>query len=61
MTIKDHKRLYTIKEAAEYLGHTVWGIRTLIWGKTFPVVRYGRKQWIDIYDMEKFIEKNKNK
>jgi len=53
------KRLYTIKEAAEYLGHTVWGIRSLIWGKVLPVVKHGRKQFLDLYDLEKFIESNK--
>ena len=25
------KRLYTLKEAAVYLGHTEWGMRELIW------------------------------
>jgi len=53
------KRLYTVKEAAEYLGHTVWGLRSLIWAKTLPVVQHGRKQFLDLYDMEAFIERNK--
>lgn len=55
------KRLYTVKEAATYLGHTVWGLRSLIWSKTLPVVQNGRKQFIDIFDMDKFIEQNKSK
>jgi len=54
------KRLYTVKEAAEYLGHTVWGLRSLIWSKTLPVVQNGRKQFVDIFDLNTFIEKNKN-
>jgi hypothetical protein len=53
------KRLYTIPESAEYLGHTEWGVRSLIWAKKLPVVRHGRKQWLDIYDLDNFIEKNK--
>ena len=53
------KRLYTVKEAADYLGHTVWGIRSLIWAKTLPVVQNGRKQFIDLFDMDAFIESNK--
>ncbi len=32
------KRLFTLKEAAEYLGRTVWGMRELIW-KKIPVVK----------------------
>jgi len=53
------KRLYTVKEAAEYLGHTVWGIRSLVWSKTLPVVQHGRKQFLDLFDLNAFIEKNK--
>ena len=29
------KRLYTLKEAAEYLGRSEWGMRELIWGVAF--------------------------
>jgi hypothetical protein len=54
------KRLFTLKEAATYLGQTEWGMRCLIWKKFIPVVRYGRKQFLDIYDLENFIEANKN-
>jgi excisionase family DNA binding protein len=53
------KRLYSVKEAAKYLGHTVWGIRSLIWSGTFPIIQYGRKQYIDITDLDDFIGKNK--
>jgi len=53
------KRLFTIKEGATYMGHTDWGIRSLIWAKKLQVVRYGRKQWLDIKDMDAFIENNK--
>jgi excisionase family DNA binding protein len=55
------KRLYTLKEAAEYLGRSVWGMRDLIWSQVIPVVKqYGsRKMYIDIEDLEAFIEKNK--
>lgn len=54
------KRLYSVKEAAEYLGHTIWGIRSLIWSKTMPVVQTGRKQYLDLYDLESFIDTNKS-
>ena len=55
------KRLYTLKEAAEYLWRSVWGMRDLIWSQVIPVVKqYGsRKMYIDIEDLEAFIEKNK--
>jgi hypothetical protein len=57
------KRLYTLKEASEYLGRTVYAVRELIWTGLLPVVRHsdrrGSKQWVDINDLEYFIEKNK--
>jgi excisionase family DNA binding protein len=56
------KRLYTLKEAAKYLGRPVWGVRELIWSRVIPVVKqHGcRKMYLDINDLEAFIEKNKS-
>ncbi len=56
------KRLYTLKEAAEYLGRSVWGIRELIWSQVLPVVKQDkrRKMYINIKDLDDFIEKNKS-
>ena len=55
------KRLFTLKEAAEYLGRSVWGVRELVWSKVIPVVKQDgcRKQYMDINDLDTFIEKNK--
>ena len=55
------KRLYTVKEAAMYLGRSTWGVRELIWTGRIPVVRpEGRKIFLDILDLEKFIDQNKS-
>ncbi len=56
------KRLYTLKEGAKYLGRTEWGMRTLIWAGKIPIVRGdgSRKIYIDIADLEEFIEGNKS-
>lgn len=55
------KRLYSLKDAAEYLGRSVWGMRDLVWSQAIPVVmqRGSRKIFVDIVDLEDFIEKNK--
>jgi hypothetical protein len=55
------KRLFTLKEGAEYLGRTVWGVRELIWSQIIPVVKQdkGRKMYLDVNDLDAFIEKNK--
>ncbi len=56
------KRLYTLKEAAYYLGLKVWSMRELIWAGEIPVVRRdgGRKIYLDRFDLDGYIEKNKS-
>ena len=55
------KRLFTLKESAEYLGRSEWGMRELIWAGKIPVVRSegGRKIFVDIQDLNQFINRNK--
>ena len=54
-------RLLPLKKAAEVLGLTTWAMRSRIWAGDIPVVRFqgGRKLYIDIRDIEDFIEQNK--
>lgn len=56
------KRLYTLKESARYLGRSEWGMRELIWAGKLPVVREkgGRKIFLDISDLDQFINENKS-
>jgi hypothetical protein len=56
------KRLYTLKEGAEYLGRSEWGMRELIWAGEIPVVKTegGRKIFLDIEDLIDFINRNKS-
>lgn len=56
---KVRKRLYSIPEAAEYLGRSTWSVRRLIWAGELPSVRAGRRVHLDVCDMEAFIENNK--
>ena len=54
-------RLLPLKNAAAYLGLTVWAMRERIWAGQIPVVQFpgGRKQYIDTHDLEQFIQRNK--
>lgn len=54
-------RLLPLKKASEYLGLTVWAMRERIWAGQIPVVQFpgGRKQYIDVQDLDKFIQDNK--
>jgi len=53
------KRLYDLKEAAHYLGRPVFSVRGLIWKGALPYVKEGRRQYLDVYDMDRYIEQNK--
>jgi hypothetical protein len=55
------KRLYSLAESAEYLGRSLYSMRTLVWNGEVPVVASGRKQWCDIQDLDKWIDRNKSR
>jgi predicted site-specific integrase-resolvase len=54
-------RLLPLKKASEIMGLSVWALRERIWAGDIPVVQFknGRKQWIDVSDIERFIADNK--
>jgi excisionase family DNA binding protein len=54
-------RLLPLKQAAQYLGLTVWAIRERIWAGALPVVRFdgGRKMYLDVRDLDSFIDRHK--
>jgi len=54
-------RLLTLKRAADLLGLTVWAMRERIWAGHIPVVQFpgGRKQYVDLRDLEGFIDTHK--
>ena len=54
------KRLYTLAEAADYLGRSVWSIRRLIWGAVLPSVRVQGRVHVDVADMDELIERSKS-
>lgn len=53
------KRLYSLPEAAHYLGRTLWSIRELVWKGSIPIVREGKRIFVDVNDLNLYIEKNK--
>jgi len=57
--IRPTKRLFDVKEAAEYLGRTVGALREMLYAGKMPFVRDGRRILIDINDMDSWIDKNK--
>lgn len=59
--LKIAKRLYSIKEAAVYLGRTEWALREMIWAGKLPYVKDGKRILLDIRDMDEWIEQNKTR
>ncbi|MGA3116897.1 MAG: hypothetical protein ABSF90_20955 [Syntrophobacteraceae bacterium] len=55
------KRLLSLREVVEEIGGTMWFWRSQIWAGRIPVVQVGKKQWIDMRDLDAFIESNKTK
>ena len=53
------KRLFTLPEAAIYLGRSIWSIRRLVWNGDLPQVRLRGRVHVDIQDMDSLIERNK--
>jgi excisionase family DNA binding protein len=51
--------MLTVKDAAVYLGTTVWQVRTLVWKKQLTALRLGHRQVFDRSDLDAFIEKLK--
>lgn len=53
------KRLFSISEAAIYLARPKSSIRGLIWKGKLPYIPEGRRQFIDVRDLDQYIERNK--
>lgn len=52
-------RAYSIEEAANYIGATVWFLRTLIWNRRIPYLKHGHRYAFDRVDLDRFLEANK--
>jgi excisionase family DNA binding protein len=56
---RPRKRLYTINQAAEYLGRSPWAVRSMIWSGKLPAVRDGKRILVDVLDLDRRVEANK--
>ena len=53
------QRLFRIRDAARYLGSTVWFVRSMVWRREIPVVKFGNKFLFDKADLDAYVEKHK--
>jgi len=56
-----NKRLYSIPEAGQYLGRTVWAVREMIYAGKIPYIRDGRRMLLDVRDMDAWIEDSRQR
>jgi excisionase family DNA binding protein len=52
-------RMMNVKQAAAYLNTTVWFVRTLIWNRRIPFVKFGNRLLLDKKDLDAFIDRQK--
>jgi excisionase family DNA binding protein len=52
-------RLLNVKQAAAYLGATVWFVRTIAWEKKVRSVMFGNRLLFDRADLDSFIDRAK--
>ena len=55
------RRLYDIQAVGAYLGIPAHTVREIIWRGDLPYVRIGRRQYLDIRDVDQFIEQSKTR
>ena len=53
------KRLLSLKDLVQEFGVSMWFWRTQIWDGKLPFVQVGRKILVDVQDVEKFINNEK--
>lgn len=54
-------RLLNVKQAAAYIGATVWFMRTLVWEKEIPSVMFGNRLLFDRADLDRLVEQRKER
>lgn len=60
--VRPEKRLYSIKEAAVYLGRSPWTVAEMVRTGQLPYIQNGnRRKFLDVNDLDLWIEVNKKK
>ena len=54
-----NKRLYSIRETADYLGRSPWTVAEMVRTGKLPYISDGKRKFLDIQDINHWIEINK--
>lgn len=52
-------RMLPIRDAAKYLGATVWFVRSQVWDRKLPFLKFGNRLVFDRVDLDSYIEAKK--
>ena len=52
-------RLLGVKAAAQYLGVTIWFMRSVYWSRSIPSLKLGKRILFDKVDLDRFIDSQK--
>ena len=58
-TIGVAPRLLNVKQAADYLGSTVWFVRTIAWEKKVKAVMFGNRLLFPREELDAFVDRAK--
>jgi len=58
-SVPDTARCLGVREAAIYLGATIWAVRSLAWERRLPFIRLGHRLLFDRQDLDRYIERSK--
>jgi excisionase family DNA binding protein len=59
--VMHHRRLFPLKDAAVYIGCSPWAVRDKLWAGELPYIKIGGKYFLDVADIDKWIEKSKTR
>ena len=52
-------RCLGVREAAIYLGATIWAVRSLAWERKLPFIRLGQRLLFDRQDLDRYVARSK--
>jgi excisionase family DNA binding protein len=57
--LRPSKRLFSLKDTSIYLGRSLNSVRQMLWDGKIPFIKDGKRVFIDVKDLETWIEQSK--
>ena len=51
--------MLNVEDAAAYLGSSIWFVRSLVWDRKLPKLKFGNHLVFDLKDLDAYIEARK--